>query len=173
MMLSKQINLSQQMLEVFFLFLFQFKLKDTHLLCLLLQPKHPTKLTSSCQSSTPKPGLPQYLSRGPPCPPAEPRGPQTPPRPGPYPHLEVQQRPSKSLRLKGRGSKPQSALHHFLHHLSRARFRLWLSEEPRTDHTVGICHVPVWLQGGHHCWKVVGTTKSGWPKITQKQFVFY
>lgn len=131
MMLSKQINLSQQMFEVFFVF-FKNSNSKTHLLCLIPQPKHLTKLTSSCQSSTPKSGLPQYLSRGPPRHPAEPRGPQTPPRPGPYPRLEVQQRPSKSLRLKGRGSKPQTALHHFLHHLSRARFRLWFREEPRT-----------------------------------------
>lgn len=121
--------------SVLFCFVFLLKLQDICLLYLILQPNHLTKLMSSCQSSTPKPGLQHHLSRRPPRHPPEPRWLRTPPRPGRYPHLEVQQRVLKSLLLKSLSSKPQAALRHFLHHHSEVRFHLWLSEEPRTDHT--------------------------------------
>lgn len=143
-----------------FCFFFKFKIQDICLLYIILQPQHLTKLTSSCQSSSPKPGF-RHLSRRPPRHPPEPRWMRTLSRPGRYPHLEVQPQPLKSLLLKSLASKPQTALRPFLHHLSKTRFHLWLSEEPRTVQTITKCHVFIWLEWGCHCWKVVGTAKFG------------
>lgn len=119
---------------------FKFKLQDFHLLYLL------TKLPSSWQSSTPKPGLQQHPGRGPHRHPPEPRGRRTPPRPGPYPHPEGQPGPLKSLHPKSRAPKPQTAPRRSRHRLSRTRFHPWLSEQPRTDQTTTKCH-RVYLTG--------------------------
>lgn len=89
---------------------------------------------SSFQSST-KPGLQRHLNRRPLSQLPEPGWLWTPPILGRFPRLEVKQGPLKSLLLKNLASKPQTALHHFLHHPREMLFHLWDSEELKNGST--------------------------------------